>query len=209
MAEFVASDYHFFHNNICGENGFVPVRRRFRDAHEMNETIIANHNKVVTNNDIVYVAGDLGMNAKPRVLFETLKRLNGQLWLVLGNHDSMTKLFKFFEKNNYQLPNGKMKFVFEPMGIRLKRDGKVYMVTHYPLGLGEKRKKLRNFHGHIHEFPSREANLLNICIDSPELPDGHPFGAPLPLDVAITLVEEKWQAWFDAQKQNDESRRYG
>ena len=197
MKEYIASDYHFYHNNICGEDAFVPLRKQFKDAQAMNETIIKNHNAVVTDDDIVYIAGDLGMNVRPRVLLETLKQLNGQLWLVLGNHDSMTKHFKFFGNNNYELPDGRMKFVLEPMGIRLKRNKKVYMITHYPLGLGEKRKKLRSFHGHIHDTASREANCLNICIDSPELPKGHPFGAPLPLEVAISLVEEKWEAWFE------------
>lgn len=179
----------------------MPIRKQFKDAHTMNEVILKNHNAFVTNDDIVYIAGDLSMNAKPKVLFELLKRLNGQLWLVLGNHDSLTKLFNYIERNNYELPDGRMKFVLEPMGIRLKREKKVYMITHYPLGLGEKRKKLRNFHGHIHEEHSKDANCLNICIDSPELPINLPFGAPLPLEVAITLVEEKWSTWWKQQVQ--------
>lgn len=203
MTDFIASDYHFFHNNICGVDGFVPARRCFKNAREMNEEIIKNHNAAVTHQDTTYFAGDLGIGVKPLHLFEILKRMNGQFVLILGNHDSQSKLFKYLEKNNYQLSDKKMKFVFEPMGVRLKRDGIVYMITHYPLGLGERRKNLRNFNGHIHQFASREANLLNICIDSPELPSDLAFGEPLTLDKAIELVEAKWSHWFKTQKMDN------
>lgn len=207
MADYLASDYHLFHFNICGPEGFVAARRRFENPLTMNQVIVFNHNQVVTDNDTTYFAGDLAINAKPQQVFNVLKEMKGQFVLVLGNHDSLSKLFKYLEKHNYRLPNGKMKFVLEPMGVRLKRNGVVYMITHYPLGLGERRKKLRNFHGHIHDVASSDANHLNICIDSPELPEGHPFGAPVALDAAIDLVEAKWLTWFREPNKDKTARK--
>ena len=58
MKQYVTSDWHFGHNNICGPEGFVSTRKHFANAEEMNETIIANHNAVVTAADRTYHLGD-------------------------------------------------------------------------------------------------------------------------------------------------------
>ena len=66
-------------------------------------------------------------------------------------------------------------------------------MTHYPLLLGGKRKKLRSFCGHIHDECAPDNNILNVGIDSPELSQGHRFGEPLLLEQAIELVELKFR----------------
>lgn len=193
--EYITSDLHFGHNNICGADGFCDTRTHFSSTAEMDEHLISALNSVLTNDDILYHLGDLSMNLKNPLVFEILTKINGQIHLVKGNHDS-TRMLNYLARHNYKLPNGRDKFVFYQVGKTIKRNGKTYYLTHYPLGLGEQRKKLRSLCGHIHEEEAKEANVLNVGVDSPELPVDHPFGVPLSLDTAIGLVEAKWSAAF-------------
>ena len=190
---YLTSDTHFNHNNIQGPNGFVATRKHFNSVQEMNDTIIQNWNATVQPTDKVIHAGDLSLNMRPKELFEILKQLNGNITIIPGNHDSVSKIIKYLANNNYDY-NGKPKFEFSEVGIRIKHNKKVYYITHYPLGLGDSRYKLRNFCGHIHDEATTGANLLNIGVDSPEIPDV-PFGTPILFETAVELVEEKWNKW--------------
>ena len=194
MKEWVTSDWHFSHNNICGPEGFVSTRKHFANAEEMNETIIANHNAVVSVEDRTYHLGDLAINAKPQTVHEILCRLNGSMIFDYGNHDN-SRLMKYLMANNFELPCGRMKYeAFHEVGFKIKANKKVYYLTHYPLGLGEGRAIYRNLCGHIHDETTREANMLNVGVDSPELPE-RPFGQPILLGEAFALVDAKWLAW--------------
>jgi calcineurin-like phosphoesterase family protein len=54
----------------------------------MNEKIIENWNSVVKSNDNVYSLGDFGFSQYTR-LRSVIKRLNGNLNLINGNHDKV------------------------------------------------------------------------------------------------------------------------
>ncbi len=78
---FFTSDTHFNHTNIIDY-----CQRPFRNIYDMNETIIANWNNVVGPDDIVFHLGDFclgGADEWNRIL----DRLNGKIYLILGNHD--------------------------------------------------------------------------------------------------------------------------
>lgn len=80
METFFTSDQHFGHINII-----KYCNRPFDSLDEMNETLIENHNKMVTNKDIVYHLGDFSFKQSPS---KWLDRLNGkEHHLILGNHD--------------------------------------------------------------------------------------------------------------------------
>ena len=91
MRTFVTSDLHFFHRNIIDYSN-----RPYRDANgdpdvdAMNEGIISNWNEVVSDGDRVYIIGDVSMGGKAKApaLAECLRRLNGDKYLVPGNHDT-------------------------------------------------------------------------------------------------------------------------
>lgn len=53
----------------------------------MDKTIIDNWNKVVKKDDIVYHLGDFGFGSKEKIT-EYRKKLNGRIFLILGNHDN-------------------------------------------------------------------------------------------------------------------------
>lgn len=202
MATFITSDWHFDHNNICGKDGFVPTRNHFESVEEMNEEIIKQINSVATKEDVLYHLGDIGLG-KPKRLFELLERINPRIVLVAGNHDSFSNI----AKNNYVVDkNGNMRYTIHEVGTRHKQNGKVYLLSHYPLGLGDQRINLRNFCGHIHENASYGANVLNVGVDSPELPKDLPFGQPLRIEVAIDLVEAKWSSVMSEMSESDKKR---
>lgn len=71
----------FFHANIIRY-----CNRPFDDVEEMNEKLIENWNAVVKKGDIVWSLGDFSFSTIENTI-ETIKRLNGDLHMVLGNHD--------------------------------------------------------------------------------------------------------------------------
>ena len=75
---FFTSDTHFYHANII-----ELCHRPFRSVDNMNEMLIANWNKVVGADDIVFHLGDfcLGNSGKWNRI---LDRLNGMIYLILG-----------------------------------------------------------------------------------------------------------------------------
>jgi calcineurin-like phosphoesterase family protein len=81
MNTFFTSDLHFGHANVIQYAG-----RPFKDAHEMNEALVANWNAVVQPDDEVYVVGDFALCRKEEAA-RLAERLNGQKYLVRGNHD--------------------------------------------------------------------------------------------------------------------------
>jgi calcineurin-like phosphoesterase family protein len=79
------SDTHFNHDNIV-----TISNRPFVSLEEMTETIIDRWNAVVLPGDTVFHLGDFAISrgkkhAEP--VDNILARLNGQKWLISGNHD--------------------------------------------------------------------------------------------------------------------------
>lgn len=111
MKIFITSDTHFNHSNmITWEN--MPKRFIFNsqpklkkgtpefdlnilkeDTIKMNETIINNWNSVVGKDDLVYHLGDFAFASANKTI-EIIKRLNGNIHLIIGNHDNYKLLKK-------------------------------------------------------------------------------------------------------------------
>lgn len=192
--EFITSDLHYGHRDICGPKGFCDRRIRFQSTNEMDEYLIEAHNSVVSESDVTYHLGDFSLNISRERVLELLNLMNGQVQFIKGNHDS-TDVINYIKANNYDLSVGFEKFVVHEVGTIVKKNKKIYYMTHFPLQLGE-RRKLRSLCGHTHEYAAEFPYALNIGVDSPELPHGHPFGVPLTLDVACELVEQKNTEWL-------------
>ena len=65
----------------------------------MNEAIIERFNSIVTNNDELYLLGDCILGDIEQNI-EYLKRLNGKIHIILGNHDTMARQFAYKSLNN-------------------------------------------------------------------------------------------------------------
>jgi len=86
MATFFTADLHFGHTEII-----KFCDRPFENISEMNKALVSNWNSRVKNGDHVYIVGDLyygGRNAAGiDEAISTVKKLNGILHLISGNHD--------------------------------------------------------------------------------------------------------------------------
>ncbi len=85
MTIYFTSDTHFGHTNIIRYQN-----RPFRDVNHMNESLIANWNERVEQDDIIYHLGDFGFGDCNH-LQKVFDRLNGTKILILGNHDKETQ----------------------------------------------------------------------------------------------------------------------
>jgi calcineurin-like phosphoesterase family protein len=138
------SDFHFGHDNAITKfkrDDGSPLRD-FESAQEMNETIISNYNKVVSDDDTVYILGDVAINRKYVSLCGQLK---GRKILILGNHDIFTE----DKKCNYTLYFDRIHAnkVYMQKGSNGESEGIV--MTHFPV-VGNNERFLANIHGHTH-----------------------------------------------------------
>ena len=149
---FVISDTHFGHENILkflSEDG--NNLRSFYDVHHMNELMIENWNKVVSDSDIVYHLGDVYFGKG----HEVLPRLKGRKRLIVGNHDN--------PKSQYLLNN------FQK--IMLWREFAEFncLMTHVPVHESSLHKRKYNLHGHIHNSKHRgllqDERYINCCVE--------------------------------------------
>ena len=75
------SDIHFDDQKI-----FNKCLRPFKDLNDYKKEIIKRWNKKVTNDDIVYVLGDIAEDSTPECI-NIFKKLNGIKHFIIGNHD--------------------------------------------------------------------------------------------------------------------------
>ncbi|KRM95573.1 phosphoesterase [Liquorilactobacillus aquaticus DSM 21051] len=191
---FFTADTHFFDEKLAHNMHFA--QRDFLNAAEMNREIIDHWNNVVSSNDVVYLLGDVGMVDSNRAGFiklsSILNELNGQINIVKGNHDTRD-FFKFLQKNNYQLSNGKSKFVLHDVGCIIKFDHYQFFLTHYPLMLGISKNSI-NLHGHVHHYSLNSSYNINVGVDTPEsgyLNRKVYFGEPFSSVDILKMVEKK------------------
>lgn len=156
MTRFFSSDHHFFHPKIAELRGFSSVE-------EHDERLIQIHNSVVRKDDFVVFCGDFTVDSAGKnieKLSSVVGRLNGDLHLVLGNHDAGHPLHKDGHKYmwNYYVAG----FKSVSMMSRVKIGGRSLLISHFPYEgdhTPEDRHtqyRLRNegltlIHGHTHK----------------------------------------------------------
>ena len=113
--KFYISDWHYGHENVISFDA-----RPFTSLEEMNAELVNRWNSAVSPGDQVYVLGDMfwckGSEAIP-----VLEKLNGQKFLIRGNHDRCNdgRFLKQFAK------------VADYMEI--KDGGERVVLSHYPI----------------------------------------------------------------------------
>lgn len=88
---FFTSDLHFNH-----DKEFIYKPRGFNSVQEMNEAIIERWNKVIRDGDTVFVLGDLMLGDSESGL-KCLEQLNGNIQVIIGNHDTNKRLAAYSE----------------------------------------------------------------------------------------------------------------
>lgn len=134
------ADTHFGHKNILK---YEPDRPG-NSIEEMQEIMIEKWNNKVKEKDNVFILGDFafrGAKMKMEDIVELLKKLNGNKWLIIGNHDKnyITKLCKYGVIG-----------IADEMEIY---DGDDYVVmSHYPFEIwNHKHHGAIHLHGHTHK----------------------------------------------------------
>ena len=112
---FFTADTHFYHANII-----EFCHRPFRSVDDMNETLIANWNKVVGADDIVFHLGDFGLGNSAK-WNQLLDKLNGKIYLILGNHD-----LRNFRKSYVE------RFESVAMQMNIEVENQKICLNHYP-----------------------------------------------------------------------------
>lgn len=154
------SDTHFGHENII-----KYCNRPFRDVREMNEELILRWNETVPEDGVVFHLGDFGYGGS-KEWADILRRLNGMIYLILGNHDL---------KNIRQGYMDSFAHVSQQMTIRV--GGQSIYLNHNPfLCYGGSYKDVWQLFGHVHSGPNS-----NTGLDHPRLQ--HLF--PLQYDVGV------------------------
>lgn len=144
MQNFVISDTHFNHAKII-----QYCSRPFENVEEMNEALIWNWNSVVGADDYVYHLGDFGFGSIS-ALGDIRKRLNGEILLIRGNHDSHSK--HTYEKIGLPVID---RLTISPPGVLFK-----CYLSHRPSI--EKRRGEVHLHGHLHRNELEDNPFWNV-----------------------------------------------
>ena len=164
MDTFFTSDTHFGHDKI------IPwCRQQFGSTEEMDEHLIECWNMVVGPHDRVYHLGDFAWTAKRAK--EVRPRLNGNIRLIVGNHDDIPALCAagLFQRVQYWRQ-------FKEFG---------FTASHRPLPAYQLRNGSFNVHGHEHLKGSpHPAFQLNVCVENWHW-------APVPLEVVREELRAK------------------
>ena len=157
------SDLHFNHQNILK---YEPVSRPFETVEEMNEVLIKNWNDRVHSEDTVYVLGDLSMGPYDKIA-PLIKRLNGKIILVRGNHDTPKRIE-----------------IYKSLGIEvqdiayIRYKGRFFILCHFPIASEEfmqmvvqDNSEVVNLYGHIHSNAPKGFNrgTYHIGVDTNDL----------------------------------------
>lgn len=122
MGIYFTSDLHFSH-------GFVADTRGFDSTREHDAWIVREWNKVVTDDDTVYVLGDFGMGHPDRWI-DNASLLRGQKHLIPGNHDNANLDFKPY--NADRMAYYESTFLTIQQHGKIKYKGTTFLMSHYP-----------------------------------------------------------------------------
>lgn len=147
MSDFFSADPHFWHKNIIAYE-----KRPFDHLDHMHETIVNNHNSVVTKKDNLFLLGDVTFGSLEQTK-EVISRMNGKIILIKGNHD-------YGRSNKWFLDVGFSQVIDWPI---LYND--FFILSHAPVYVSEQMPYV-NIHGHLHKTDWTSKRFLNVGVDN-------------------------------------------
>jgi len=174
MSIYFTSDLHIGH-----DKDFLYEPRGFKNIKDHDLTIVNNWNSVVTDDDDIYILGDLTLEDYDNGLSK-LKLLKGKKHIIIGNHDTnfRVELYKELTDDiNY---------------ADLVKYGKYqFYISHYPTHTGNKDKhmstQLINLYGHTHQktnFYNNDPFMYHVGLDSHN-------NFPVEIDEIISDIQKK------------------
>ncbi len=128
------SDPHFYHSNIVKFTNYdgSPLRP-WDDAVQMTEDMIEYYNELVSDEDRVYILGDVAFTATN--MRNSVGRLKGRKVLVKGNHDPDKHREMYME-------------LFDDVRSYVIKKG--FIMSHIPIHPQSLSRWQLNIHGHLH-----------------------------------------------------------
>lgn len=149
---FFSSDQHFGHSNVIRF-----CNRPYENTKEMGQALIDNWNSKATNNDIIFVLGDMFWFHGRHDIKKVASKLNGkEIYIVPGNH---------CKREAYELCDERIKLLDDVSAIYLRETDKPQIIaeiviSHIPLMTWPHRERgAYNFFGHIHSGPVTAAEV--------------------------------------------------
>ena len=171
------SDLHLGH-----DKNFVWGRRGYSSVSEMNKALIEKWNSLISEEDDVYILGDLVLGPIENV--NLLKELKGKIHIVLGNHDTPTR------EEAYKKLNNVVEVCF---ATKIKYKKLNFFLTHYPCLTGNIDKEsikemVFNLYGHTHQTDSSFYKdmfyMYHVGVESHN-------GYPISIEDIIKEIKEK------------------
>lgn len=149
MSIFFTSDLHLQHTNIL--NFANP--RPYATINEHDDNIINNWNSVITDDDIVYVLGDVSLHTNYDLLEKQLKQLKGHKHLILGNHDKAKEHARYLNLGIWESMRD-----YSKLNLQSKSGNNYELILfHYPImefdhafSTKNGKKFAMHLYGHIH-----------------------------------------------------------
>ena len=191
MTVYFTSDLHFGHRNImahCPQRG-PALNVEADDLDGMNQRIIELHNEVVSAGDDVWILGDLSMHKKADYMRPLLQAMNGNIHVIMGNHDERKAMKVLFEDGTIQsYQQDKMLKVNRTDGT----EGKAwkFWLYHYPIvSWPWMNKGVIHLHGHCHGRLQLDLGKgFDVGIDAPDITaDYRPVSAQEVVEHASTI----------------------
>ena len=143
---YFTADSHFSHENII-----KYCKRPFKNVEENNEEIIRRWNEKVPEDGIMFHLGDVAFGSVEDV-DNILNRLNGKIYLVIGNHDWRRIV------NQH-----KWRFELMTQQINMKIGKRHIILNHYPMlafsGAWRGEDATYQLFGHVHTSPYTDEGL--------------------------------------------------
>lgn len=146
MKTYFTSDLHIGHQNCIAYDN-----RPFASIEEHDAEIIKRWNETVSDDDIIYLVGDLAITRSVAKLTEMISKLRGHKYLVKGNHDTRS--------NQFYLDAGFEKVYDKPIVLKNR-----FIVSHEPINVNG--THFFNIFGHVHASPNfadRTENSVCVC----------------------------------------------
>ena len=158
---------HFNHANII-----KYCNRPFLDVQHMNEQLIENWNNKVPKDGKIFLLGDVGFGSAIE-LREILDRLNGDIYLINGNHDSPARnkncIDRFSVFNSYQENHTRFSDYYE---LQVKdneaKNGKNQKIIlfHYPILNWVDMYSSWHLHSHTHGSIQKDEVMKKYYYDN-------------------------------------------
>ena len=161
---YLTSDLHIGHNKP-----FIYETRGFSSIEEHDTAILKNWNNVVTDEDTVYILGDLCLGQDEKEWNRIFYNLKGkEINIIIGNHDTNNKIDKYI-----------FDYEFVDCGwvtiLKYSKKWKFYL-SHYPTytenPVSPHEKPIINLYGHTHQkdfFFNGNPYMYNVGIDAHNL----------------------------------------